>query len=731
MCGLSTRKTVTPRSTQCRTTSQQRLPQPAPVLAVPVDVVDVLVLLGRVLGVLQRAVGAAVEPLGVLGEPRVVGRGTGSRSRGDLDAVLARVGTSASKSSSVPRSGWIASWPPVSSPIAHGLPGSSGPATSVLLRPLRFVCADRVDRRQVEDVEAELGEPRELLGCTPRKPPQERGNSSYQAPKRPRSRSTSSSSGAVELLVPRDRSPRRGARRAPRARRRAPRARRRPARARRRPRLERGAGRRRWRARPPRAGARALGQLAGEVGLAGLELARDLVAPGGERVDPRLDRPLPAPGRPVDREAARPADAVVVGVDRRQRRLVPARRRSGRLPAHDGAQDLVAVAEDVGRDVDDVADRALDRPAAAVDDRGRVLDPDARQALASAARAGTSAGSLPVLQVPQRALRMNASAIQRRPAAPDLAARRPARPRRLSLRRLAARPRGRRGGRCCRSGPPDRHGSPYKARSAFAAWRGLLADPGAPVGADEVDAFRAEHAAWIERLGGARRRPTRGRRPGALRARVGGAARVRRRPRRAPDRRRADLRRARERRPPRPPRAVPRRRGRRRAARRLHRQGPAVGQPALRLAGAARAGATAGGSSACARTFELFDLARIDHFRGFVAYWAVPARRAGRARRALAARAGRAVVRRGAGRARRAAAHRRGPRRHHAGRSAAARRARLPGHGRPAVRLRPRRPARPAPARATTASTRSLYTGTHDNDTLRGWWDAARRRPAA
>ncbi len=24
------------------------------------------------------------------------------------------------------------------------------------------------------------------------------------------------------------------------------------------------------------------------------------------------------------------------------------------------------------------------------------------------------------------------------------------------------------------------------------------------------------------------------------------------------------------------------------------------------------------------RTFELYDLARIDHFRGFVAYWAVP-----------------------------------------------------------------------------------------------------------
>src|SRR5919197_1137261 len=46
-------------------------------------------------------------------------------------------------------------------------------------------------------------------------------------------------------------------------------------------------------------------------------------------------------------------------------------------------------------------------------------------------------------------------------------------------------------------GPPDRAGSPYKARSAFAAWRGLLADPSAPGSADERGAFRSEHAAWI------------------------------------------------------------------------------------------------------------------------------------------------------------------------------------------------------------------------------------------
>lgn len=55
-------------------------------------------------------------------------------------------------------------------------------------------------------------------------------------------------------------------------------------------------------------------------------------------------------------------------------------------------------------------------------------------------------------------------------------------------------------------GPPDEHGSPYKAPSAFAAWRGLLADPGAPVSAAEVDAFRAREAYWVgdwERYAGA------------------------------------------------------------------------------------------------------------------------------------------------------------------------------------------------------------------------------------
>src|SRR5438874_4521408 len=46
-------------------------------------------------------------------------------------------------------------------------------------------------------------------------------------------------------------------------------------------------------------------------------------------------------------------------------------------------------------------------------------------------------------------------------------------------------------------GPPDATGSPYQAHSAFAGWRGLLAEPDAAVSAEELDAFVAGQAFWI------------------------------------------------------------------------------------------------------------------------------------------------------------------------------------------------------------------------------------------
>ncbi len=45
-------------------------------------------------------------------------------------------------------------------------------------------------------------------------------------------------------------------------------------------------------------------------------------------------------------------------------------------------------------------------------------------------------------------------------------------------------------------GPPDGVGSPYASSSAFAAWVGLLAEPDAQVAADELDGFRERNAYW-------------------------------------------------------------------------------------------------------------------------------------------------------------------------------------------------------------------------------------------
>jgi 4-alpha-glucanotransferase len=46
-------------------------------------------------------------------------------------------------------------------------------------------------------------------------------------------------------------------------------------------------------------------------------------------------------------------------------------------------------------------------------------------------------------------------------------------------------------------GPPDRHGAPYASGSAFSAWPALLAEPDEPVTADDLEDFVARHPYWI------------------------------------------------------------------------------------------------------------------------------------------------------------------------------------------------------------------------------------------
>jgi len=171
-------------------------------------------------------------------------------------------------------------------------------------------------------------------------------------------------------------------------------------------------------------------------------------------------------------------------------------------------------------------------------------------------------------------------------------------------------------------GPPDRHASPYKARSAFAAWPALLADRRAPVSAAEVSEFRERHRYWIgdwERFAGrgAVNDQVRFEREwGALRryaaergVRLFGDIAIYVAPASVDHRAHPELFQrglvagA-------PPDAY--------AARGQLWGNPIYDWPALRRQG------YRWWTERLRRTLGLFDLARIDHFRGFVAYWAVP-----------------------------------------------------------------------------------------------------------
>ncbi|MGH2840201.1 MAG: 4-alpha-glucanotransferase, partial [Solirubrobacteraceae bacterium] len=171
-------------------------------------------------------------------------------------------------------------------------------------------------------------------------------------------------------------------------------------------------------------------------------------------------------------------------------------------------------------------------------------------------------------------------------------------------------------------GPPDRAGSPYKSRSAFAAWRGLLADPAAPVSDDEIDEFRAREAFWIgdwERVAGGRRAVADqvrfAREWGALRSyaaergvRLIGDVPIYVAPGSADHLHHPELFRAGE------VAGVP--------PDAFTDLGQLWGNPLYDWPALQRRG-YGWWTERLRRTFALFDMTRVDHFRGFVAYWAV------------------------------------------------------------------------------------------------------------
>ena len=171
-------------------------------------------------------------------------------------------------------------------------------------------------------------------------------------------------------------------------------------------------------------------------------------------------------------------------------------------------------------------------------------------------------------------------------------------------------------------GPPDKYGSPYKALSAFACSADLLAEPDARVSGAEEDAFRSHHASWIGDWeafagdGAVADQVRFDREWGALRAyaaergvRIMGDVPIYIAPGSADHIRYPGL----------------------------FQDGEVAGAPPDKFTqegqlwgnplydwGSLRRNGFVWWTERFRRTFDLFDLTRIDHFRGFVAYWSVP-----------------------------------------------------------------------------------------------------------
>src|SRR6266542_1140380 len=260
--------------------------------------------------------------------------------------------------------------------MAHGLPGSVGPAASVLFGPFRWVRpmgwmgGRYTTSKPMRWISWSRWTQSAKVPCAPGMRPWERGKSSYQAPQRARAvhdpLELAVVAGAVfPLLQTRDEPAEPGVEEQIEAR------------------LLGGGGivplegeaegRRLLRRRARRDLAHqlpALQQLAQQICLPAGEAALHLLHPGSKDVGPRLDGEDVA-RVPLERELPGPA----VVIDRAHGRLAPARLLPGPVEDH-RVQEVVPLLEDVGRDVGPIAYLALAGIPAVVHRRLNALDRD-------------------------------------------------------------------------------------------------------------------------------------------------------------------------------------------------------------------------------------------------------------------------------------------------------------------------------------------------------------------
>ena len=154
---------MTPCAIQNRKTSRSAAQSERQSAALEVERVDVLILLRRVLRVLDRSVGPMLEPLGVLADPRMIGRRLERDVERDLETEPVRDGDEAIEV--------VERAEPGLDGRVSAVFGADGPRAARIARrrrqrvvpALAVRAADRMDRRQVEDVEAhrrDVGQPR-------------------------------------------------------------------------------------------------------------------------------------------------------------------------------------------------------------------------------------------------------------------------------------------------------------------------------------------------------------------------------------------------------------------------------------------------------------------------------------------------------------------------------------------------------------------------------------------